>query len=534
MQTRLILLAWYERCERLVQGHSSPSVVRWPRKCRGSVQAWDLLHRGMGCHGKCREGRPFTRLSADQGNKVAQFNLGCFYASGEGVVKDLIEACRFFRLSADQGDASAQYNLGLSYEFGRGITKNMAEAIHLYTLSSNQGDVDAQLKLAYCYRHGRGVEQDMLTALDLCHLSSDKGHARGQLDLGSCYHRGDGVDEDPVEAARLWRLSADQGNSRAQCLLGERYLYGDGVVKDEVEAVRLFRLSADQGEGIGLFNLADLYRKGMGVAKDFTEAARLYRLAANQGHQGSQIKLGSLYFHGQGVERNCDTALYWLKRTNYTNYKIGNIERRANKLVKKSTTEQRRRIASGDSVNGTTTGTGYNVLHVASRHLRVETVALLFDHPSFDDLLLRVCDHNILPRDVVGVAVQSNTRMKNAMCSVLSVSRRTRAACILWCFKIIQQDSPHLLTASIPIDLVREILTSGVLPSPASGSLDTDSLTLFRSPSAWPRPCLALRPTWVPHVEGDTKSLKRSHSRVEEEDGASDEPTLKRNRQGED
>ena len=61
------------------------------------------------------------RLSADQGNASAQYNLGLMYDFGWGVPQDKAEAVRWFRLSADQGNADAQYNLGVSYVFGRGV-----------------------------------------------------------------------------------------------------------------------------------------------------------------------------------------------------------------------------------------------------------------------------------------------------------------------------------------------------------------------------------------------------------------------------
>ena len=44
-------------------------------------------------------------------NPYAQFNLGYMYSNGLGVEKDYKEAVRLYRLSADQGDSIAQYYL---------------------------------------------------------------------------------------------------------------------------------------------------------------------------------------------------------------------------------------------------------------------------------------------------------------------------------------------------------------------------------------------------------------------------------------
>ncbi len=168
-------------------------------------------------------------------------------------------------------------------------------------------------------------------------------------------------------------------------------------------------------------------------------------------------------------------------------------------------------IEDGDSIYGKRLGD--YILHTAARGMCTDTVALLFDQPAFDSFLLRSNDNIELPSDVVGVP---HTRLGGAMSSVLSVTRINRAACILWSFETLRRDSPHLLVGSIPPDIVKEILTPGVLPSPAPGSLDTDVMTLFRSPSVWPRPCLALAPpTATPQLR------KRSHSSAGEEEPAS-------------
>lgn len=46
------------------------------------------------------------------------------YKNGRGVGQDDKTAFRWFRLSAEQGDANAQYDLGSMYALGRGIIKD--------------------------------------------------------------------------------------------------------------------------------------------------------------------------------------------------------------------------------------------------------------------------------------------------------------------------------------------------------------------------------------------------------------------------
>ena len=46
------------------------------------------------------------RMAAEQGLRMAQFNLGVAYFEGEGVAKDTKEAVRWYRMAAKQGYAS--------------------------------------------------------------------------------------------------------------------------------------------------------------------------------------------------------------------------------------------------------------------------------------------------------------------------------------------------------------------------------------------------------------------------------------------
>ena len=55
------------------------------------------------------------RPLAEQGDAVAQNNLGVMYENGQGVAQDFAEALKWYRKSAEQGYVVAQHNLGLMY-----------------------------------------------------------------------------------------------------------------------------------------------------------------------------------------------------------------------------------------------------------------------------------------------------------------------------------------------------------------------------------------------------------------------------------
>ena len=120
------------------------------------------------------------RALAEQGNAVAQYNLGFRYANGDGVPQDNAEAERSYRLAAYQGHADAQYSLGLMYQLGYGVPEEDAEAERWYRLAADQGHADAQHNLGFMYFNGRGVRPDFVLAHMWSNLAAAQGHERAR------------------------------------------------------------------------------------------------------------------------------------------------------------------------------------------------------------------------------------------------------------------------------------------------------------------------------------------------------------------
>ena len=85
---------------------------------------------------------------ANQGYVVAQYGLGCSYASSE----QYEQAVKWFRKAADQGYASAQYSLGCCYMEGYGVRQNTSEAKKWLQKAADQGNelaIEALRNLRY-------------------------------------------------------------------------------------------------------------------------------------------------------------------------------------------------------------------------------------------------------------------------------------------------------------------------------------------------------------------------------------------------
>jgi TPR repeat protein len=101
---------------------------------------------------------------AEQGDPVAQFNVGVMYDNGESVPQNDAEAITWFRKSAQQGVSVAQFNLGVMYDNGEGVPQDYPEAAKWYRKAADQGVSAAQFNLGIMYHYGEGVAQDNVLA----------------------------------------------------------------------------------------------------------------------------------------------------------------------------------------------------------------------------------------------------------------------------------------------------------------------------------------------------------------------------------
>jgi TPR repeat protein len=88
----------------------------------------------------------------------AQLKLGIRYYNGDGVRIDLRQAAHWFQLAADQGNPVAEYELGALYQDGEGgLPRDDRRAIELFTRSAAQGLEGANLVLGVDYELGDGI-----------------------------------------------------------------------------------------------------------------------------------------------------------------------------------------------------------------------------------------------------------------------------------------------------------------------------------------------------------------------------------------
>jgi hypothetical protein len=80
------------------------------------------------------------------------------------VRQDFAVAISLFTDAAEQGDHMAQNNLGTIYELGKGAPQDYAAAMTWYRKAAEQGDALAQFALGGMYADAKGVPQDYVQA----------------------------------------------------------------------------------------------------------------------------------------------------------------------------------------------------------------------------------------------------------------------------------------------------------------------------------------------------------------------------------
>jgi Sel1 repeat len=102
------------------------------------------------------------------------------YQSGQGALRNDAEAIKWYRKAAEQGDALAQFNLGIMYTKGEGVSQNATEAALWYHLAADHGLAGAQFNLGMMYVEGQGVSQDYVQAHMWLNLAASQLPALGK------------------------------------------------------------------------------------------------------------------------------------------------------------------------------------------------------------------------------------------------------------------------------------------------------------------------------------------------------------------
>lgn len=191
---------------------SGPSLTPAPAKPVTSAPLTPSAGQSLGA---IPEGERALGAAANNGDEVAQYELGQRYANGDGVAADAAQAAYWYGEAAGQGLAIAQYRLATLYEKGRGVPKDDGKARSLYEKAAMQGNVKAMHNLAVIYAEGRGTRQDFSTAARWFGEAAEFGLGDSQYNLAVLQERGLGVKQDLGSAYKWLSIAARNGDRGA-------------------------------------------------------------------------------------------------------------------------------------------------------------------------------------------------------------------------------------------------------------------------------------------------------------------------------
>ena len=196
-----------------------------PEKMVAAVQAFPKPQK--------KPAAPANRTTASSGQQAS-------LPSGD-TISNLIKV-------ADDGNALAQFQLGMRYFNGQGVGQDYAKAAEWVQKAADKGSVAAMVQLGVIYMRGLGVDQDKAKSASWFLRSAEGDSRAGQFNMAQLYRRGEGVEKDEVMAAYWYRRAAEQGLVAAQFNLGLMYFQGVGVLKDPQSAYQWVDKAAEQGD----------------------------------------------------------------------------------------------------------------------------------------------------------------------------------------------------------------------------------------------------------------------------------------------
>ena len=162
----------------------------------------------------------------NQGIKSScQYHLAQCFEMGIGINKSSKNAIYYYKLSAENGNSIAQNKLGDIYLDGLlDIKKCSKKAIYYYNLAASQDHIGALMNLSWCYENGSGVERSRSKAFYYQKLAAEisipLGVSCAVFQLARCYELAIGTSQSLTLAIYYYKLSAEDGHPEGYARAG--------------------------------------------------------------------------------------------------------------------------------------------------------------------------------------------------------------------------------------------------------------------------------------------------------------------------
>ena len=156
----------------------------------------------------------------------------------------------------------------------------------------------------------QGVEPEISTGVHLLEKAALAGDMHAHEQLGSLYYKGVGVDKNLTKAFEHLNIAKMQGSLVAHALIGQMYLYGQGLAQNTDLGLEFLKYASQNGNLEANAILGCYYF----VQKEWENALHYLEVGAHYEDPQSMYFLGIMMLQGLGVRKNCNNAIYYLKK----------------------------------------------------------------------------------------------------------------------------------------------------------------------------------------------------------------------------
>ena len=197
---------------------------------------------------------PEIKKHAFHGNAKAQLALAILHAKGKVGAQNPVRAHRWLYLSAEQGNRLAQYELGNAYYKGDHIPLDLAAALYWVKKAADQNLPDAVNDYGTFVLNPltKNVKPDPASAFELFERAAKLGSSHAMVNIGDMYRDGIGIAPDQAMARKYYELALGAGHKVARARLSKLDLASGKtpVMREKVIVERervIVERPADQG-----------------------------------------------------------------------------------------------------------------------------------------------------------------------------------------------------------------------------------------------------------------------------------------------
>lgn len=190
-------------------------------------------------------------------------------------------AFKYFKQSADEGNYLAQREVGTFYMKGEGVKQNSTLGLEYLNKASAQGDSVSDVMLGAMYVKGwKDIKPNFETANAYFEKAVKRDHDKKLLTyIGQTYLKAGDVG--PTFAIP-WLERAAAGDTNGAYLLGRCYLEGVGTPFNEAKGMDNLNKAVAVENPFAMTELGKIYEKGLyGKKKDLEKAYLLYTLSVS-------------------------------------------------------------------------------------------------------------------------------------------------------------------------------------------------------------------------------------------------------------